>query len=85
VAAGRRPAWYAPWLAPPREVFRRLFWKQGLLDGPAGWAFCLLSGLSEWVLARKHRRLWRETRLEISRECVSAAIVGPRVSLERLG
>jgi glycosyltransferase involved in cell wall biosynthesis len=85
VAAGRRPAWYAPWLAPPREAFRRLFWKQGLLDGPAGWAFCLLSGLSEWVLAGKHRRLWRETRLEISRECVSAAIVGPRVSLERLG
>ena len=44
VAAGRGPAWHAPWLAPPREVFRRLFWKQGLLDGPAGWAFCLLSG-----------------------------------------
>ena len=26
------------------------------LDGPAGWAFCFLSGLSEWVLAREHRQ-----------------------------
>jgi hypothetical protein len=42
-------------------VFRRLIWKQGWLDGPAGWTFCLLSGLSEWLLASEHRRLWRET------------------------
>jgi len=48
------------WLAPPREVCRRLFWKLGMLDGPEGWAFCALSGLSEWVLAREHARLWRE-------------------------
>lgn len=48
------------WLRPPREVFRRLIWKQGWLDGPAGWSFCLLSGLSEWLLASEHRRLWRE-------------------------
>jgi glycosyltransferase involved in cell wall biosynthesis len=48
------------WLRPPREVFRRLIWKQGWLDGPAGWTFCLLSGLSEWLLASQHRRLWRE-------------------------
>ncbi len=56
-AAGRRPAWRDVWIAPPAEVFRRLLWKQGLCDGPAGWAFCLLSGLSKWVLAREHRRL----------------------------
>lgn len=56
-AAGLRPTWRDGWLAPPVEVFRRLIYKQGLLDGPAGWAFCLLSGLSEWVLAREHRRL----------------------------
>jgi len=55
--AGRRPHLYDTWVAPPREVFRRLVWKHGLLDGPTGWAFCLLSGLSEWVLAREHRRL----------------------------
>jgi hypothetical protein len=58
VAAGCRGAWWQRWLAPPREVFRRLIWKQGLLDGPAGWAFCLLSGYSEWVLAQKQRRWW---------------------------
>lgn len=54
----RRPRARDAWLAPLREVFRRLVWKQGLWDGPQGWAFCLLSGLSEWVLADKHRRLW---------------------------
>ncbi len=58
-ASGRRPAWHDTWIAPPREVFRRLVYKHGWLDGPAGWAFCLLSGLSEWVLAQEHRRLMR--------------------------
>ncbi|MEE9602464.1 MAG: glycosyltransferase family 2 protein, partial [Thermoguttaceae bacterium] len=61
VKAGRRPRRRDSWLAPPGEVFRRLFWKQGFLDGPAGWAFCLLSGLSEWVIARKHLQLWNST------------------------
>lgn len=59
VAAGQSPTWYAPWLDPPREVLRRLVGKLGVLDGPAGWAFCLLSGLSQWVLARRHRELWQ--------------------------
>jgi glycosyltransferase involved in cell wall biosynthesis len=58
VSAGRSPVWHDPWVRPMREVFRRLFWKQGWLDGPRGWAFCLASGLSEWELATKHRRLW---------------------------
>jgi len=61
VAAGRAPRPLDPWLAPPREVFRRLIWKLGILDGPHGWAFCLLSGLSEWVLAERHRRYWNAT------------------------
>jgi glycosyltransferase involved in cell wall biosynthesis len=56
VAPRRRDVWLAPWL----EIGRRLVWKKGLLDGPQGWAFCLLSGLSQWVLADKHRRMWRE-------------------------
>jgi glycosyltransferase involved in cell wall biosynthesis len=47
------------WLAPALEVFRRLVWKRGCFDGPEGWAFCLLSGVSQWVLACKHRRLWK--------------------------
>ena len=58
VRAGRGPRVLDRWLAPPREIFRRLVWKRGALDGPAGWAFCLLSGVSEWVLAEKHHRLW---------------------------
>jgi len=60
VAAGRRPAWHQALLCPAREFARRLLWKEGILDGPAGWKFCLLSGWSEWVLAQKHHRLWRE-------------------------
>jgi len=66
VAAGRPPRKRDLWLAPPREVFRRLLWKHGYLDGPSGWAFCLLSGLSEAVLARRHRRLWEEARAALS-------------------
>ena len=60
VAAGWAPRWRDRWLAPPLEVGRRLIWKQGLLDGPQGWAFCLLSGLSQWMLADKHARWWRQ-------------------------
>ena len=63
VAAGRAPRALDPWLTPPREIFRRLIYKQGLFDGPAGWKFCLLSGLYEWVLADRHRRLWREAQV----------------------
>jgi glycosyltransferase involved in cell wall biosynthesis len=60
VRAGRPPGPCDAFWAPAREVFRRLIWKWGLLDGPAGWAFCLLSGLSEWLLATRHRRDWHE-------------------------
>jgi glycosyltransferase involved in cell wall biosynthesis len=59
VEAGVAPRWSDSWVRPPLEVFRRLVWKQGWLDGPEGFAFCGLSGLSEWLLARQHRRLWR--------------------------
>ena len=61
VSAGRRPRLSDALISPAREVARRLVWKQGILDGPAGWRFCLLSGLSEWVLAKKHRHLWHDT------------------------
>ncbi len=63
VAAGVAPGRYDAWLSPPREVFRRLIYKQGIFDGPAGWKFCALSGLYEWVLADRHRRYWHETKL----------------------
>lgn len=58
-ARGQAPRRGAAWWAPCREVFRRLVWKHGWLDGPAGWAFCLLSGLSEWVLQRRHQQQWQ--------------------------
>lgn len=62
VEAGLPPGRLDTWMAPPREVFRRLIYKHGLLDGPAGWKFCLLSGLYEWVLADRHRRYWHDAR-----------------------
>jgi glycosyltransferase involved in cell wall biosynthesis len=58
MAAGRTPRLGDLCLAPWVEVFRRLIWKQGCFDGPEGWTFCGLSGWSQWVLARKHRRRW---------------------------
>lgn len=58
LARGVPPRWRDAWLGPLREVLRRMVWKQGWWDGPQGWAFCLLSGLSEWILADKHARLW---------------------------
>ena len=61
VSAGQRPRLSDALIGPAREVARRLVWKQGILDGPAGWRFCLLSGLSECVLAKKHRHLWNDT------------------------
>jgi glycosyltransferase involved in cell wall biosynthesis len=58
VRCGRAPLSRDLWLSPAAEVFRRLVWKKGCLDGPEGWAFCFLSGVSQWVLSRKHRQLW---------------------------
>lgn len=66
VAVGRGPRMGQRWIAPAREVLRRLIYKQGLLDGPAGWAFCLLGGWYEFVLADKHRRFWREEHANVA-------------------
>lgn len=69
IAAGKPPRRRDLWLRPGIEVARRLFWKQGCFDGPEGWAFCTLSGLSEWVLASRHRRLWSaQFENQVSRE-----------------
>jgi len=57
LSQGKHANWRNLWLAPPREIFRRLIWKQGWLDGPQGWAFAALSGFSEWVLAREQLRM----------------------------
>lgn len=58
VNAGRPPKGRDFWLTPSKEVFRRLVWKGGFLDGPEGWAFSGLSGLCEWMIALRHRRAW---------------------------
>jgi glycosyltransferase involved in cell wall biosynthesis len=79
VAAGRPPSWQQRWLAPPREVFRRLIWKQGWLDGPEGWSFALLSGLSEWILAEKHERLWKEYSRTSVQAPVNVQVPNPKV------
>jgi len=66
LARRQPPKLHDAWLRPGLELFRRLIWKQGWLDGPEGWKFCALSGLSEWVLAQKHRELWRQMHAECS-------------------
>lgn len=58
VASGRGPWRGERWWAAGREFFRRLVWKHGWLDGPTGWAFCALSGLSAWVAADRVRKAW---------------------------
>ena len=80
VEAGRPPRRLDPWILPAGEVLRRLVWKRGLVDGPEGWAFCLLSGLSEWVLADRHRRLWLAARRACDRHAVPALAVRPNTS-----
>ncbi len=74
LAAHVPPRRIDPWVCPLRETLRRLIWKQGFLDGPEGWAFCLLSGLSEWVLADQHRRLWDAAS---PRACGRQCAIGP--------
>jgi glycosyltransferase involved in cell wall biosynthesis len=73
VAAQQPPRWAELWLRPLAEVARRLVWKLGLLDGPQGWAFCALSGLSHWILAQKHRQLWRTRHLAAAAPTTCAA------------
>ncbi len=53
--APRWRLWTMPWL----EVARRLLWKHGWCQGPRGWAFCLLSGVSQWLLWHKVLQLQR--------------------------
>lgn len=69
VARGQRPRTGQRWLAPAAEFARRLVWKRGFLDGPEGWAFAFLSGVSEWVLTQKQERFWAARAMNsVSRE-----------------
>ena len=62
VGRGHPPRLRDALVGPPREVFRRLVYKHGWIDGFVGLQFALLSGYSEWVLARQHRHHWRAHR-----------------------
>jgi glycosyltransferase involved in cell wall biosynthesis len=64
VAAGIPPRRSDRWIMPVCETVRRLVWKHGWLDGPQGWAFSILSGVSAGVTAATHLRLWREQRTD---------------------
>lgn len=57
VAEGQIPQAIDAWYRPAREIFRRMVFQLGALDGPEGIAFAALSGLSEWKLARAHRQM----------------------------
>ncbi len=78
VDEGVAPVRGSTWREPAREVFRRLIWKHGWLDGPHGWAFCLLSGLSAWVVADQHDRLWRSRRSETPENVVASSGLVPQ-------
>jgi glycosyltransferase involved in cell wall biosynthesis len=82
IARGEAPRRRDTWLRPALEVFRRLIWKQGWLDGPEGWKFCLLSGLSEWTLARKHRDAWQRMNSAASNCAATTPILAPLLSGE---
>jgi glycosyltransferase involved in cell wall biosynthesis len=58
-ASGQRPAWWKPWLKPAETFARLYFGKLGMLDGPEGFRFCILSAWETWVTYHKfleHRR-----------------------------
>lgn len=80
---GRAPRHVDLCWPPVREVARRLVWKLGLLDGPKGWAFAGLSGLSEWVLARKHRQLWLAAHRSPKRDRIKSPLSQSRTSSAR--
>jgi glycosyltransferase involved in cell wall biosynthesis len=49
------------WTLPPilfmRQLLKLLFYRRGILDGYAGWMWCLLSAYYEWEMARKFLKL----------------------------
>jgi glycosyltransferase involved in cell wall biosynthesis len=49
VASGMRPRWWRSWVIPAMTFSRLYFAKLGMLDGPAGFRFCLLSAWESWI------------------------------------
>lgn len=52
-ASGEKPAWWKPWLKPVATFARLYFDKLGMLDGPEGFHFCVLSAWETWITYHK--------------------------------
>jgi len=63
LAQGMRPAWWKPWLGPAWTFARLYFGKLGMLDGPEGFRYCVLSAWEKWIAYHKFlERCRAETR-----------------------
>lgn len=52
-----KPHWWLPSYLATRQIVKLLIYRRGILDGCAGWAWCLLSSYYEWEMACKFVRL----------------------------
>ena len=52
-----KPVWYLPYYLAARQFLKLYFYKQGFLDGSAGFLWSVLSGYYEWTMAKKYRLL----------------------------
>jgi glycosyltransferase involved in cell wall biosynthesis len=50
VRDGRIPRWWHAWARPLARFAQLYVWKMGLLDGPEGLRFCMLSAWQEWIV-----------------------------------
>lgn len=48
------PSIFLPYHLAARQFVKMLIYRQGVLDGPAGWAWCWLSGYYEFEMAKKY-------------------------------
>ena len=53
MASGRRPSWWRAWAGPAWTFVRRYFGGLGLLDGPEGFRFAILSAWESWISHQK--------------------------------
>jgi hypothetical protein len=49
-----RPSWLLPWRLSLRQFVKLYFYRRGLLDGYAGFIWCVLSGYYEWEMGKKY-------------------------------
>lgn len=49
-----RPSVFLPYRLEARQFLKLLIYRKGILDGPAGWAWCWLSGYYEFEMGKKY-------------------------------